>query len=788
MRQLPGASGLKRQRLQQMLWGGFGAILLLLAANWAAQLSQVNKFFDLIQQSRVASDKMEIITSLVEVARARTRMTAQMIAVDDPFEKDALKIRLDEQAAQFVVLRDRLIEIGLTEQERLLLENTGSYVRPALLAQRQAAEMAISEDPLTLREANRLMMLEVFPLQGKIIDSFMTLFQRQRQIIQNNTEQAQTHFRYVVFLISSLAGGTLVVAVMVAVLVIRKTAATERELHREKERAQVTLGSIGDAVISTDALGRVQYMNPVAEKLVSCTATQAFNRPIGKIFPAFEERGGRRMSQVVHSLGQYGNPQPPGDDVVLQVPGQEEQHIALTIAPIREMSGRVEGVILTFHDVTEARQLAKRVAFQAQHDALTGLLNRRAFQERVEQALALYPEGQHVFCAMDLDRFKAVNDLGGHAAGDAMLRKLTTVIRSVVRQGDLVARMGGDEFALFLINTNMEAAAGIAGKLVQAVGDYRLLWEGQRYHVGVSIGLAETPRDGAVEYQRLMQAADAGCYSAKHGGRNQFAVAPYGDGSAEREDEKARIMTRLIQALDNDELVLLRQPMRALQAKHKPHCAEVLLRLPDGPRSLLLPEAFLPLAERHGLMPRIDLWVLNQALLNLTTQGGDLCLSVNLATQSLVDADFASTAVRMIEASDVDPTRLCFEIQESAAISQPEAVKRAATRLADAGCRMALDHFSSGLGCFSAVSRLPLHQIKLAGDLVKRITADATARAMVAAMQDVARTLNIQVVAVWVEDEQVLQMLQELGVDWGQGFHLGVPEPLTADWALHRAT
>jgi diguanylate cyclase (GGDEF)-like protein/PAS domain S-box-containing protein len=769
-----------RSRLRQVILLGFAAIFLLIGLTAAVQWREVGQFPQLIESGRIATEKMDLITSLIEVARSRTRMTSQMIATQDPFDKDALRMRLDEQAAYFAQLRERLVAIGLTEEERLLLEQNGEFVRPALQAQRRAAELAMSDDPEVLREAQRLLMFEAFPLQGRIVDNFMRIAQLQRDKVSEATLQAQSGYERMVYLLIGLTGGSLLLAMLVAVFVVRKTSLIEAALHREKERAQVTLRSIGDAVIATDAVGRVQYMNPAAEVLTGHTLAQVMKRPVGEVLNARDEGRRRSIGEHVLQLVQHGNPGAPSDDVLLVNKQGEELSIALTLARIREVDGRIGGVILSFQDVTESRQLAKRIEFHAQHDALTGLLNRRAFQERVKQALAIYDQGVHVLCAMDLDRFKLVNDSCGHAAGDELLRQLTGRLRAVVRKGDLIARMGGDEFAFFLLNTDLAHAAELAEKLLETVREYRFLWEGKTFRVGASIGLVQGPAGSVVDFQHLLRAADAACYQAKAEGRDRAVVVPYDGASLEAQRQEGEWVSRINEALENDGFALVGQPIVALDAGGGDGgFVEVLVRMGDAGGDIP-PMSFLPAAERYNLMPKIDEWVVRQVLRLLEAErNGARSFAINLSGQSIGDAGFVQRVVDLIERSRVDRGRLCFELTETAAIASLDTAQHFMNVARGMGCQVALDDFGSGLSSFAYIKNLPVDLIKIDGEFIQQLADDKTSRVMVEAIHGVARALGLRTVAEFVGDAETLRILRSIGVDMAQGYYLGRPMPLT---------
>lgn len=763
-----------------MLWGGFFAMICLLGASWLLQLRQVNESYALIQSSQRAGEKMQIITSMIEVARSRTRLAGQMIASADPFEKDELQQRINEEAGRFVDLRERLAAFELTAEEQALLEENGKLVRPTYLRQREAAAMALDSDPAVLREANRILLFEVFPLQQKIVDNFMRLFRLQRSSIQEATDKAEYHYREVVVLFTTLTSGSLALAVFIAWFVVRKSAGAERALQRAKEQAQVTLGSIGDAVIATDALARVQYMNPMAELLTGYPMAEARNMPIGKVFNAWDESDGRRINEYVYTLAQHGRHRLPSDNVVLRNAHGEEIHLALTLATIAESDRRINGVILSFQDVTESRQLARHVEFHAQHDALTGLLNRRAFEERVNQALALYDEASHFLCAVDLDRFKLVNDSCGHAAGDELLRQLSTRLRAVVRQGDLAARMGGDEFAFFLLNTSRAMATELAEKLLEAVRDFRFLWDGKTFRVGASIGMVESPPGVNADFAHLLQAADAGCYQAKHEGRDRLVVVPYDNAALEAQRLEGEWVSRINDAFDRDGFDLVSQPIVPLQPNcGGPEFMEVLVRMRGEQGQLIPPMSFLPPAERYNLMSRIDEWVVRRVVRLLAAcDSQDRVFAINLSGQSMGDPVFVERVVDLIGRSGIDSSRLCFELTETAAIAHLEIAQRFMNLAREMGCLVALDDFGSGLSSFGYIKNLPIDIIKIDGEFVQQLAEDRTSRVMVEAIHGIAGALGLCTVAEFVEDEQTLAMLKEIGIDMAQGYHFGPPRPL----------
>jgi diguanylate cyclase (GGDEF)-like protein/PAS domain S-box-containing protein len=771
-----------RSRLRLVLLLGFLAMLSLLAVSWLLYLSQVERFQHVLDTSRSAGSKMELITSLMEVARARTRLTGQMLATEDPFERDEIRMRLDSEASRFAQLRVRLAAMPLNAYELELLERNAEYVDAALPLQRQAADLAMSDDLAVLRYAQKILMLEVFPRQGQIIDNLMELFREQKRRIDQVTSEAKAEYARGVQLATLLVVGSSLVAILIAVYVVRKTTATERALQTEKERAQVTLRSIGDAVISTDALGRIEYMNPVAELLTGMTLPEATGKPLGKVFRAVDEANGRPIAFYVQALAQHGSAADLSDEIVLHDAHGRQRLLALTLAPIHDDLGRMVGVIMTFQDVTEARHMARKLEHQARHDVLTGLLNRHSMEERATQALDLYrgESSRHVMCVFDLDRFKLVNDSCGHAAGDELLRQLGMQLRAAVRRGDLLARMGGDEFAVFLLNTSLERAVDVAEKLLGVVREFRFMWEGKVFRVGASFGLVETPAGGVAQYEQLLQAADAACYRAKHAGRDRIETLAYDEVTQDAQRREGEWRSRITAALEHDDFELAAQDIVPLQPGWTgPRYQELLIRLcgPDG--KWIPPMSFLPAAERHDLMTRIDAWVVQRVIRHLQLcPEHELVCTINLSAQSIGDPQFVTQVIQRVRDAGIAPARLCFELTETAASANLETARHFMTQVRDMGCRVALDDFGAGLSSVAHLKNLPVDLIKIDGHLVRQLLQDRTARVMVEAIHGIARALELTSVAEYVEDAATLAALRDIGIDLAQGFHCGAPRPL----------
>ena len=426
---------------------------------------------------------------------------------------------------------------------------------------------------------------------------------------------------------------------------------------------------------------------------------------------------------------------------------------------------------------------------QASHDPLTGLVNRREFERRLDEALNTAHAGgsSHVLCYLDLDRFKVVNDTSGHTAGDAMLREIAGILKEQIRDSDVVARIGGDEFGMLLIGCPLDKARQIADDVCAAIRDFRFVWRDQIFTVGVSIGLVQIGAEsGSIE--DTLSAADSACYVAKQQGRGRVHVYSARDEAVARQRGEIAWLQRLQAALKENRFELYTQPIVALGGRPDsgPAC-EVLLRLKDADGIQSQPMDFMQAAERYHLMPNVDRWVLQAVLAALGAGALRLprgrSVAINVSSQTLADPQFLEYVVDCLDRTGVQPSQVCFELSENAVGGDLDHASRFIAVLHGLGCTFALDDFGSGLGSFANLKKLSMDYLKIDGSFIRGLGGDEVNLAMVTAMIELARTLGIKVIAEHVESEQAFEVVRALKVDFVQGFTVGRPVALPAKGA-----
>ena len=556
----------------------------------------------------------------------------------------------------------------------------------------------------------------------------------------------------------------------------------EMAVFDEKEKAQVTLQSIGDAVITTDAAGLVEYLNPVAQELTGWETAEIRGRHISEAFKIVSEGTRAAIENPVVACLREGRVVEAEGHAVLINRRDHELAIEDSAAPIRDRSGNIIGSVMVFHDVSKERRLRRALAYQAYHDALTGLINRREFENRLNVALknALQDEQvRHVLMYLDLDQFKVINDTCGHQAGDQLLKQITGLLQTRLRAKDVIARLGGDEFGVLLENCSAQQALPIAENLRQAIRDFRFLWNEQAMNVGVSIGCVEINKDSE-SIVTLMSAADVACYAAKDSGRNR--VHAYQRDEIPQRHREMQWVSRITRACEENRLELYFQPIVPIgqTADVRSHY-ELLLRMRGEDGELVPPGEFIPAAERYNLMSAIDRWVVQHALGTLAHYRADSAIetpytiSINLSGTSLNDDSFLDFLINELQAYDLSPGAVCFEITETAAIANLAKVVHFMRELKTRGCLFSLDDFGSGLSSFMYLKNLPVDFLKIDGQFIQNVRADPIDHAMVVAITQIGRAMGIKTVAERVESVEVLQTLAAIGVEYAQGYLIAQP-------------
>jgi diguanylate cyclase (GGDEF)-like protein/PAS domain S-box-containing protein len=555
----------------------------------------------------------------------------------------------------------------------------------------------------------------------------------------------------------------------------------EQAIYAEKDRAHVTLQSIGDAVITTDAGAHIDYLNPVAERLTGWSVDEARGRPIGEVLQLIDESTRKPVAYTLDRVLAAGESAVPSDHNILVNRRGEELAIQETASPIRNREGVAIGAVIVFGDVTKERRLKRALSYQASHDALTGLINRREFDTRLETAVtsAQRGEGEFVLLYVDLDQFKVVNDTCGHSAGDRLLRDITSLLQTRVRASDTIARLGGDEFGLLLERCSLEQAERVADSIRQAIHGYRFLWGANSLSVGASIGVVRIAKE-TTSAASVLSAADIACYAAKDGGRNRVQIYERDHGTSRHRE--MQWVGRIARAVEDSRLELYAQRIVGISpASDGTPFFELVVRLREEDGTLVPPDEFIPAAERYNVMVMIDRWVVNRAISLLEgclTRTSRLpLLAVNLSGTSINDEDFLEFILTRLGNEQV-ARALCFEITETAAVASLSKATYFMRELKARGCRFSLDDFGSGVSSFVYLKTLPVDFLKIDGQFAMHVASDAVDRSMVDAIAKIGRAMQVATIAEKVESAEVLEVLKQIGVDYVQGFHLSEPRAI----------
>ncbi len=555
-------------------------------------------------------------------------------------------------------------------------------------------------------------------------------------------------------------------------------------LNDQSERTRITLESIADGVITTDIQGRIEYINPEAEKMTGWEKRLAKKEHIQNVAMVIDEGTRHPIEDPVARCLMLDEVIHISEKTILINKHSKELAIELSVSPIRDYNNQTVGTVIAFRDVSVQRILKQELSWQATHDSLTGLSNRSQFEYQVDHIIAATNNTEKAHCLLfiDLDNFKIVNDTAGHIAGDEVLRNVSITLDSVIREADTLARLGGDEFGVLLENCQVEKGLEIANSIIEEINQRPFIWGDNQFHIGASIGLVSIDQNSQ-DINQILSSADLACYAAKDDGRNKVHIYHHNDEITGQRRSEMEQVSLIRKALDNQQLVLYRQAVFRTRNTDDIYGYEILLRMQEeGETNLLPPDEFIPAAERYNMMQDIDLYVIEHLFeyISECRSSSSTRYFINLSGQSFNNAQLSSFIQKGLIKYDIDPDIIFFEITETAVISNMIRARHLIDELMKIGCHFSLDDFGTGLSSYAYLRYLPVEHLKIDGNFVRDMVHDTVNEAIVRSITELARSLELETVAEMVEDEETLQALKRIGVDYAQGYYTGLPEPLPA--------
>jgi diguanylate cyclase (GGDEF)-like protein/PAS domain S-box-containing protein len=727
--------------------------------------------------------KMRLVTEMRIAARERTLGLDRMINVTDPFDRNDEWMRFNANATRFSAARLQLLKMPRSELEKKILDDQSKWTHKTIPLQDEVVDLVMAD---RLADAKKVLYEQAIPNQNKALHFLDRLSEEQEKAAHEARRSANNDYQRTRALLIMLFLVAITLSAIIARTTIRYTRKAEARLYREKENAQVTLYSIAEGVITTNGQGRIESLNAAAKHITGWSTKNAKGKKISDILDTLGEGDNNAIENLVSLALVEGGVHTASSEVTFKGSTTSEHVIEASAAPIRNESSKVDGAVLIFRDITEMHALSHELRLHASHDSLTGLLNRREFETRLGEAIhdARENSSEHALCFLDLDMFKIVNDTCGHIAGDELLRQIGTILASSIRRSDVIARLGGDEFGLLMHDCTLSVAKEVCENIRSKIKNNRFVWEDHAFEIGVSIGIAPITEMSGNTHEVLRE-VDSAVYEAKDHGRNRVCVRDKGTLNLDRRQGEISWIQTINQALEKDRLRLYYQEIRSLQEQGNPAThAELLLRMQDDDGNIISPMSFLPAAERFHLMPVIDRWVIHKAfqemarIRNAKKRVVIKRFNINLSGQSLSDPDLLDYIRAELAMSHIAANDVCFEITETAAISNLSAASTLIDELRKIGFRFALDDFGSGLSSFGYLKNLKVDYLKIDGTFIRDIASDTADHAMVRSINQVAHVMGIQTVAEYIENEDISIMATGIGIDYGQGIFLAEVRPL----------
>jgi diguanylate cyclase (GGDEF)-like protein/PAS domain S-box-containing protein len=721
--------------------------------------------------------KIVLVDKMHNAARERTLALYIMSTISDPFEQDDLFLLFNKYGAEFADARSNLIDMNLNSVEKKMISSQGKITSMVTPVQDKIIDLIQKSD---IANARLLLAQQALPGQRMVLDILAELKAIQFNAAQEFAQQAdETHTRSYQYSIV-LGLFAMLLGLLITLRITRRVSLIERSLFMEKQLAKTTLESIGDAVLTTDESGKITAINKVASCIIDCSEKESIGQAVSSIFKIYNESDQLRkykIDPVIKVLSERVSIT-SGQELFLLSKNNKEYSIEFNISPILDSNGYLHGSVVVFRDVTEMRTLSTKLSYQASHDTLTGLVNRREFEKCINNALnsARKQNKVHVLCFMDLDQLKVINDTAGHKAGDEMLKQIANKLPPVLRGSDVLARIGGDEFGVLLESCDLASAMVLAEKFRITINEDRFSWGNNSYDISISIGLVLVDADSG-DLSDVLGAADAACMLAKENGRNRIEQFTADSEVLIKRRNETRKMQDITRAIEQDQFVLYCQEIKAINDKENElPFYEILVRMKNDDGEIIPPMSFIPAGERYNLMPELDKHVIKKVFeIYPKLSAIQPQLSINISGQSIGDELFLDYVCDIIQSSSIPHSLICFEITETAAIANMSTAIMFVERLRDLGCKFALDDFGSGLSSFGYLKKLKVDYLKIDGSFVRDIVHDSIDLAFVEAIHRIGEMMKIRTIAEYVENQNTLDKIHEIGINYAQGYYIGKP-------------
>lgn len=761
-----------------LLLVSFTSILLVTFAALAIISHQIKDTQSSINEIVASNNqKSRLLVEMQQAARERSLALYSMVNIKDPFEYDDVRMKYDSYAEKFIKARQAFLAMPLSEEEINLIKLQGKLSRLAVPLQNIIIKLIDKE---RFKDAIEVLINKSIPSQNAVLSQIAIIIDFQRNNNQKIVQQLEKRLDKNIIIVIFISIIIFILTSLTSAYVISRITKTEEQLFFEKELAQITLDSIGDGVITVDKDYLIQTMNPVAEMLTDVKKQDVVGKSILDIY---EGDSPKQRTEINDNLESSVIQRSLFDFTLTKKDGIEYE-VEHTIAPIIDNNQTILGAVIILRDVTEVRTMEKRLSYQASHDALTGLINRREFELRLKQTIrnAQTENLSHSICFLDLDKFKIINDTSGHAAGDEFLKQISTTIQSSLRKTDVLARLGGDEFAIILDSCAIYQATNICNQILKTIKETRFSWGKNSFESGASIGIVPITQLTASAAE-VMSSVDAACYEAKDKGRNRIQVFEPDKAEYIKHQVETSWIQKIKTAISENNFELYFQEIRNINPEYStPKTIELLIRLNDGDQ-LIYPDSFIPTAERYHLMPLIDEWVINNAFEFIKRytkkHNSDIRVAINLSGQSLSEDSVLNLITHNLRKNkQLKKELICFEITETAAIANMSKAVEFIANVKQMGCRFSLDDFGSGLSSFSYLKNMPIDNIKIDGIFIREINTEPTNKVFVESIHNISKVMGIKTTAEYVENEEILECIKSIGIDYAQGYHIAKPVPV----------